>query len=108
VPDVRVGVPKPYLILWRKITKRHKPRWVPRWWDQRTLDDLTAWRTQRLATGATSGDALHRSTLAGVSRPAFATAFTRWWWVCGVSEPGFSQLSPALDGARLKPAEFGW
>ena len=58
VGDVRVGVPKPYLNLRREITKRHKPRRVPLWWDQGTLDDLTAWREHRLATGATSGDFL--------------------------------------------------
>ena len=52
VGDVRVGVPKPYLGLRKEITKRHKPRRVPLWWDQGTLDDLTAWREYRVTSGA--------------------------------------------------------
>ena len=56
--DVRVGVPRPYLRLRKEITKRHKPRRVPLWWDQGTLDDLTAWRDCRVASGAKPGDPL--------------------------------------------------
>jgi hypothetical protein len=41
---------------------------------------------------------------AGFSRPAFATAFTRWWMACSAPEPGFSRLLHTLHKARLKPA----
>ena len=52
VGDVRVGVEKPYVLVRAEIAKRRKGRRVPLWWDQGTLDDLTAWRDQRTTQGA--------------------------------------------------------
>jgi integrase len=54
--DVRVGVEKPYILVRAEIAKRRKARRVPLWWDQGTLDDLTAWRDQRTAQKAGPAD----------------------------------------------------
>jgi len=54
IGDVRVGVEKPYILVRADIAKRRKARRVPLWWDQGTLDDLTAWRDQRTGQGAGS------------------------------------------------------
>ncbi|MEW6251811.1 MAG: site-specific integrase [Planctomycetota bacterium] len=50
--DVRVGMAKPYIHVRAEVAKRNKPRRVPLWWDQGTLDDLTAWRDERVKAGA--------------------------------------------------------
>jgi integrase len=57
VGDVRVGVEKPYILVRAEVAKRRKARRVPLWWDQGTLDDLTAWRDQRTAQAAGPADA---------------------------------------------------
>ena len=57
VGDVRVGVEKPYVLVRAEVAKRRKTRRVPLWWDQGTLDDLTAWRDQRIAQEAGPADA---------------------------------------------------
>jgi integrase len=54
IADVRVGVEKPYILVRAEVAKRHKARRVPLWWDQGTLDDLTAWRDLRVEQGAAS------------------------------------------------------
>jgi integrase len=51
VGDVRVGVEKPYIHVRAEVAKRRKARQVPLWWDQGTLDDLTAWRDHRIGQG---------------------------------------------------------
>jgi integrase/recombinase XerD len=56
VGDVRVGLQRPYIYVRKEIAKRGKPRRVPLWWDQGTLDDLTTWRDKRLAQGAGASD----------------------------------------------------
>ncbi len=56
IGDVRVGVEKPYILVRAEVAKRHKARRVPLWWDQGTLDDLTAWRDQRSRQGAGPAD----------------------------------------------------
>jgi len=42
VGDVRVGMARPYIHVRRETAKRGKARRVPLWWDQSTLDDLSA------------------------------------------------------------------
>ena len=56
IGDVRVGVEKPYILVRAEVAKRRKARRVPLWWDQGTLDDLTAWRGQRTGQGAGPAD----------------------------------------------------
>ena len=52
IADVRVEVSRPHLRIRRGAAKGAKPRMVPLWWDQGTLADLKAWKTERLAHGA--------------------------------------------------------
>lgn len=54
--DVVVGVSRPHLRLRREMTKGKYPRTVPLWWDAGTLADLTAWKEERTAQGATDRD----------------------------------------------------
>lgn len=54
---VRVGVERPYIRVPKEITKgKGKSRHVPLWWDQGTLDDITAWKNERKEQGAKQGD----------------------------------------------------
>ena len=52
VGDVRVGVARPYLNVRAASAKGGKKRRVPLWWDRSTLDDLSAWKDERVAQGA--------------------------------------------------------
>lgn len=54
--DVRVGIARPYLRIPKSIAKGGKSRRVPLWWDRGTLDDLTAWREERVRRGAGQAD----------------------------------------------------
>ncbi len=54
--DVRVGIARPYLRIPKTIAKGGKARRVPLWWDRGTLDDLTAWREERVRRGAGQAD----------------------------------------------------
>lgn len=56
VGDVRVGLARPYIYVRKEIAKGHKARRVPLWWDQGTLDDLTAWKDDRTLSGAKADD----------------------------------------------------
>jgi integrase len=50
--DVRVEMPRPHLRIRASAAKGGRPRTVPLWWDAGTLEDLAAWRADRLARGA--------------------------------------------------------
>lgn len=54
--DVRLAGERPYLRLPKAITKGHKARRVPLWWDQGTLDDLSWWKQERQAQRAKPTD----------------------------------------------------
>jgi integrase/recombinase XerD len=54
--DVIIGVPRPHLRLRAGTTKGGRPRRIPLWWDGGTLDDLVAWKAERMAQGATGAD----------------------------------------------------
>ena len=54
--DVRAELPRPHLRIRASAAKGGRPRMVPLWWDRGTYDDLVAWRGDRLARGAKSGD----------------------------------------------------
>ena len=56
IGDIRVGLNRPYIYVRKEIAKRHRPRRVPLWWDRGTLDDLTAWREERIRQGGKPGD----------------------------------------------------
>lgn len=51
VADLRVESERPHLRIRRGASKGGKPRVVPLWWDAGTLEDLTAWKVHRLASG---------------------------------------------------------
>ena len=52
VGDARLRLDRPYIYVRKETAKRNKARRVPLWWDQGTLDDLTAWREERALQGA--------------------------------------------------------
>ena len=56
--DVVIEVHRPHLRLRREITKGRRARCVPLWWDAGTLEDLAAWKAERLEHGARSRDPL--------------------------------------------------
>ena len=67
--DVRVGLDRPYVNIPKTITKGYRGKYharkVPLWWDRGTLDDLTAWKNERVAQGAKPGDRFVCSQAAG-------------------------------------------
>lgn len=48
IADVRLSTTKPVLYVRKEVAKGGRARRVPLWWDQATLEDLTAWREFRL------------------------------------------------------------
>src|SRR5262249_9764043 len=50
--DVVIDIPRPHIRLRREITKGHRSRLVPLWWDAGTLVDLIAWKQERLTHAA--------------------------------------------------------
>lgn len=67
--DVRMGLDRPYINIPKAITKGYRGKYyarkVPLWWDRGTLDDLTAWKNERVAQGAKPGDRFVCSQAAG-------------------------------------------
>jgi integrase/recombinase XerD len=67
---VRVGMERPYILVPKDVAKGGKARRVPLWWDRGTLDDITAWRDERVRQKAAAGDyfvcALAESALGNV------------------------------------------
>lgn len=56
--DVRTEGSRPHLRIRRAAAKGHKARTVPLWWDAGTLQDITAWKLERLQQGTTTEDFL--------------------------------------------------
>ena len=54
--DVRLASERPHLRIRKETAKGRRGRRVPLWWDAGTLDDITAWKGQRLADGAAPSD----------------------------------------------------
>lgn len=52
IADVRVELTRPHLRIRNGASKGGKPRMIPLWWDRTTLEDLAAWKADRLAAGA--------------------------------------------------------
>lgn len=50
--DVRVGIPRPHVVVRPQTAKGGRGRRVPLWWDEGTLRDLEAWKAERVACGA--------------------------------------------------------
>lgn len=68
--DVRTEHARPHLRIRRGAAKGGRPRTVPLWWDKGTLDDLAAWKAERVQRGANAGDPYlvpGKSTKAGVT-----------------------------------------
>ena len=61
INDVRVELSRPNLRIRRSAAKGGKSRNVPLWWDAGTLDDLRAWKNERLAQDAASDDVFIKS-----------------------------------------------
>ena len=67
VGDVRLRLDRPYIYVRKETAKRNKARRVPLWWDQGTLDDLTAWREERDSSRAPRSSAPFVCSQAGGS-----------------------------------------
>jgi integrase len=61
VSDVRVEISRPHLRIRRGAAKGGKSRNVPLWWDAGTLDDIKAWKKQRVEQGAKADDVFIKS-----------------------------------------------
>jgi integrase len=52
VGDVRTELARPHIRIRNGASKGGRPRIVPLWWDAGTLDDLSAWKADRLCADA--------------------------------------------------------
>jgi len=64
VGDVRLSSHKPHILIRKSVGKGGRKRQVPLWWDQATLDDITAWKSIRKRRGKASPDDPFVCTLA--------------------------------------------
>jgi integrase len=87
--DVRLGLDRPYIKVPNAIAKRKRGRRVPLWWDRGTLDDLTAWKGERIRQGAKPADPFVCSQANGtVNRPMRReVARHRFIRSCGILGP---------------------
>lgn len=65
VADVRVETLRPHIKIRRGASKGGRSRMVPLWWDAGTLEDLIAWKTERLNHGAAANQPFIGSLLPG-------------------------------------------
>src|SRR6478672_13499619 len=56
VGDVRTEAARPHIRIRNGAAKGGRPRMVPLWWDGGTLEDLKAWKAERLDDGADHDD----------------------------------------------------
>ena len=54
--DIRTEMPRPHIRIRVGASKGGRSRRVPLWWDGGTLADLAAWRADRAACGANTGE----------------------------------------------------
>ncbi len=52
VGDVRTELARPHIRIRTGASKGGRPRMVPLWWDAGTLEDLSAWKIDRVRSGA--------------------------------------------------------
>jgi integrase len=52
IGDVRTELARPHIRIRNGAAKGGRSRMVPLWWDAGTLDDLSAWKSERLQQGA--------------------------------------------------------
>ena len=59
--DVRGDCGKLYVVIRKSVGKGGRSRRVPLWWDAGTLEDVLAWKEQRVDEGAHAEDLVIRS-----------------------------------------------
>jgi integrase len=86
VADVRTELARPHIRIRNGASKGGRPRIVPLWWDAGTLEDLTAWKTDRIRAGAEYDDPFLASLIPGRLVKTFSrhTLRKRFRTVCRV------------------------
>ncbi len=54
--DVRTGIDRPHIRIRKEVGKGGRARFIPAWWDEGTLHDITAWKQEREQQGADEHD----------------------------------------------------
>jgi integrase len=72
VGDVRTELARPHIRIRCGASKGGRSRMVPLWWDVGTLEDLAAWRNDRLALGASAGQPFLASLIPGRAVKSFS------------------------------------
>jgi integrase len=65
VADVRTELARPHVRISNGASKGGRPRIVPLWWDAGTLEDLVAWKADRLHNGADLDESFLASLIPG-------------------------------------------
>jgi integrase len=65
VGDVRTDLARPHIRIRNGAAKDGRSRMVPLWWDAGTLEDLSAWKTERIAQGARADQPFLASLIPG-------------------------------------------
>lgn len=72
VGDVRTELARPHIRIRRGASKGGRPRVVPLWWDVGTLEDLSAWKADRLRSGAEFNEPFLASLIPGRQTKTFS------------------------------------
>jgi integrase len=65
VGDVRTELARPHIRIRTGASKGGRPRMVPLWWDAGTLEDLAAWKVDRVRSGAEYNEPFLASLIPG-------------------------------------------
>lgn len=87
--DIHTEMPRPHIKIRNGASKGGRPRVVPLWWDAGTLEDLAAWKDDRLAGGAKSDEPFVTSLRPGRGPKPFSrhTLRKRFRTACKVLGP---------------------
>src|SRR5271169_3045740 len=72
VGDVRTELARPHIRIRNGASKGGRPRMVPLWWDARTLEDLAAWKIDRVRSGAEHNEPFLASLIPGSAVKTFS------------------------------------
>ncbi|HEV2971726.1 MAG TPA: site-specific integrase [Pirellulales bacterium] len=72
VGDVRTELARPHIRIRNGASKGGRPRIVPLWWDAGTLQDLAAWKAERLRAGAEYDEPFLASLIPGRNIKTFS------------------------------------
>lgn len=91
--NVKLTGARPHIYVPKEIAKRQKPRRVALWWDAATLSDLTQWKAERTAQGATGTDTLVCSQSSGTQGKPLSVRNAQARWKAAIKVLGNERVA---------------